>query len=73
MRIQGEVRIPGNRKVVYGECVKHLASFDLRRRSARCAELGKTVGDVEDEDDESPVCGSFDFKVAEERVGAEEI
>lgn len=36
-------------------------------------DLGETVGDEEDEVDEDAVGGALDFKVAEERIGAEEV
>lgn len=36
-------------------------------------ELGKTIGDVEYEDDKRPVRRSFNLKVAEQRIGAEEV
>lgn len=36
-------------------------------------EFRKAIGDVEDEDDQSPVCGTFDLEVAKKGVGTEEI
>jgi hypothetical protein len=35
--------------------------------------LGQTVGDVENQNDKGAIRWAFDFKIAEERVGAEEV
>ena len=73
MRVQDKVRVSGNGEGVDGERIQHLRRLDLARNRARSTNLGKAVGDVEDEDDEQPVGRSLDLKVAEKRVGAEEV
>ena len=40
MRVEGEVRIARQRKVVDGERVEGLACLDLAGRRARCPNLG---------------------------------
>ena len=73
MGIEKEVGIPGNRKVVDSESIEGFSRLYLSRRGACTAELCKTIGDEEDEDDQEAITGSFDLKVPEERVGAEEV
>ena len=73
MGIKRETGIARNSKVVYSECVQSLVSFNLRRRDPSRSDFGQTIGDEQDEDYEETVCWTFDFKVTEERVGAEEI
>lgn len=73
MRIQLKHRIPRQRKTLHRKCIQQFRTLQLgRRRSCRC-DLGETVRDEEDEDDEETVCGAFDFEVAEEGVGAKEV
>lgn len=71
--IEKEVGITGNRKVVDGEGVEVFCRLDLSRRGTCTAKLRKTVRNEEDEDDQETIAGSFDLKVPEERVGAEEV
>ena len=66
MRVQGEVRVTWNREVVYGEGVKRLSRFELVRDCARRTQLGKAVGDEQDEDDEQTVRRAFNLEVTEE-------
>jgi hypothetical protein len=73
MCVQREVGIAWNRKIVYRQGIQHLSGLYLRRRSALRTEFGEAVGDIEDEDDKRPVCGSLDLKIAEERIGAEKV
>lgn len=35
--------------------------------------FGKAIGDEEDENNQQPVSASFDFEVAEERVGPKQV
>ena len=73
MRIEKEVGVTGNRKVVDSECVECFRRLDLSRRAACTAKLRKAIRNEEDEDDQKAITGSFDLKVSEERVGAEEV
>jgi hypothetical protein len=73
MRIEGEVGVTRDGEAVYRQSVEQLGRLYLRRRDARCANLGEAVRDEEDEHDEGPVRRALDLKVAEERVGAEEV
>ncbi len=73
MRIQKEVGVPRNRKVVNGESVKGFRRLDLSRRDTCAAKLGETIRNEEDEDDQEAITRSLDLKVPEERVGAEEV
>lgn len=73
MRIQHKVRVPRDRERVDRERVEQLLRLNLAGHRARRADLGEAVRDVEDEDDEQPVRGAFDLKVAEQRVGAKEV
>jgi len=73
VRIEKEVGITGNWKVVDGESVEGFGRFDLSRCGTCTAELRKTIRNEEDEDDQEAIAGSFDLKVPEERVGAEEV
>ena len=45
----------------------------MSRRGTCTAKLRKTVRNEENEDDQESIARSFDLKVPEERVGAEEI
>jgi hypothetical protein len=71
--IEKEVGVTGNGKVVDGEGVERFRRFDLSRRGACTAKLRKTIRNEENEDDQKAITGSFDLKVPEERVGAEEV
>ncbi len=71
MRVQGKVGVTGDGEAFNGECVEVLARLYQRRWCAVAANFGKTVRDVENEHNQRPVGWAFDFKVAEERVGAE--
>ena len=73
MCIEKEVGITGDRKVVDGKSVEGFRRLDLSRRGTCTAKLRKTVRNEENEDDQEAIAGSFDLKVPEERVGAEEI
>jgi hypothetical protein len=73
MGIQGKVCVPRQRKGVDRERVERLCGFELVWGHAGRGNLGEAVGDEEDEDDEQSVRWSLDFKVAEERIRAEEI
>ena len=73
MRIEKEVGVTGDRKVVDGESVKGFRRLDLSGRGTCTSKLRKTIRDEENEDDQEAITGSFDFKVPEERVSAEEV
>lgn len=73
MSIQGEVGISRDGELVNRQGVQQLGGFDLCRHRPGTTNLGQTVGDEEDEDDESSVCWTFDLKVPEQRVGTEEV
>jgi len=73
MGIQSKVGISRYRKTIDRERIEHLGSLDLGWSRPGAANLCETIGDEEDEDDEGTVCGAFDFKVAEKRVGSEEV
>jgi len=73
VRIERERRIAGHGEVVHRKGVQHLSSLDLGGRCTLGTELGETVGDVEDKDDERAVRGALDLKIAEERVGTEQV
>ena len=73
MRVEREVGVAGDGEVVHRERVEHLGRFNLTRDCLRGADLGKTVGDKENEDDEETVCGALDLEVAEEGVSTEEV
>jgi len=73
VRVQREVRVARDRKVVYRERIERLGRLDLAGRGTRGADLGKAVRDEENEDDEETVGGALDLEVAEEGVGAEEV
>lgn len=69
MRIQRKVRITRQRKRIDRERIQVLRRLQLGWHGFRRPDLGETVRDEEDEDDEEAVGGAFDFKVAEEGVG----
>jgi hypothetical protein len=71
--IEKEVGVTGNREVVDGESVEVFRRLDLSRRGTCTAKLRKTIRNEENEDDQEAITGSFDLKVPEERVGAEEV
>lgn len=73
MRIECKVGIAGDGERVHGEGIEILGRFDLRRWRAVAAYLCETVRNIEDKDDECAVGWAFDFKVAKERIGAEQI
>ena len=52
VRIEKEVGVTGNGKVVDSECVKRFRRLDLSRRGARTAKFRKTVRNEENEDDQ---------------------
>jgi len=73
VRVEKEVGVTRNGKVVDSECVKRFRRLDLSRRGARTAKLRKTVRNEENEDDQEAITRSFDLKVPKEGVGAEEV
>ena len=73
MRVERKVGVAGDGEAVHGERVEHLGRLNLARDRLRGADLGKAVGDKEDEDYEETVCGALDFEVAEEGVGTKEV
>ena len=73
MRIEKEVGVTRNRKVVNSECIEGFRRLNLSRRAACTAKLRKAIRNEEDEDDQEAITRSFDLKVPEERVGAEEV
>lgn len=66
MRVEGKVGVPRDREVVDREGVEHLRRFDLVWDSLCGADLGETIGDIEDEDNEETVGGALDLEVTEE-------
>ena len=73
MRIEREVGVSGDREVVNGEGVECLGSLNNAWDRSRGADLGKTVGDEEDEDNEETIGRALDLEVAEEGVGTEKV
>ena len=73
MSIQRKVGVSGDGEIVDGEGVEGLGGLDLRRYGARAADLGQTVGNIENKHNQRAVCWALDLKVAEERVGTEEV
>jgi hypothetical protein len=73
VRIERKVGVAGDGKAIDGERVERFARLELGLRRARRSELGEAVRDEEDEHDERSVGGALDLKIAEERVGAEEV
>ena len=73
MRIQRKICVPRQREVIHCECVERFCSFELVWRHTGRGNLREAVGYEENEDDEQSICWTLDFKVAEERIGAEEI
>lgn len=73
MRIEKEIGVTGDRKVVDGESVEGFGRLNLRRRGTSTAKLRKTIRNEENEDDQEAITGSLDLKVPEERVGAKEV
>jgi hypothetical protein len=71
--IEKEVGVAGNRKVVDGKSVESFRCLDLSRRGTCTSKLRKAVRNEENEDDQEAITRSFDLKIPEERVGAEEI
>jgi len=73
MRIERKGGIAGDGEIVHREGVQGLVRFKLAGHGAHRANLGETIGDEEDEDDEGAIGGAFDLKVAEEGVGTEQV
>jgi len=73
VRVQGKVGVARERKGLYSERVEQFPGLNLRWGLALSSNFGETVRDEEYKDDEKPVSGAFDLKVAEERVGTEQI
>lgn len=73
MRIQRKVGVARDRKAVHRESIERFRRLYLRRHCSCASNLGETVGDIKNEDDESAVRWAFDLKVTEERIGAEQI
>jgi hypothetical protein len=73
VRIQEKICVPRQRKVVHRERAERFCRLELVWRHTRRRNLREAVGYEEDEDDEQPICWALDLKVAEERVGAEEV
>jgi len=73
VRVQREVGISRDREVINGERVQRFGCLNLVRYCLRVAKLGQAVGDEEDENNEKAIRRALDLKVAEQRVGAEEI
>jgi len=71
--VESEVGFTRYGKVVNGESVEQLCGLELVGDGALALDLCQTVTDEEDEHDEQAVRRSLDLKVAEERVGSEQI
>lgn len=71
--VEREVGITGKGEAINSVGGELLVGFVCGPGHFGCGDLGETVGDEEDEVDEDAVGGALDFKVAEERVGAEEV
>ena len=73
MRVERKVGVAGNGEVVDRQSVQQLGRLKLAGYSLGGADLGKAVGDEEDEDNEEAIGGALDLEVAEEGVGTEEV
>lgn len=63
VRVEREVRVTRDRKVVDGECVEHLGCLDLGWHCPSTADLRKAVRDEEDKDNQSTVGRAFDLEI----------
>lgn len=73
MCIKQEIGVSGNGEIIHRQGIESFVRLKLAGNRAQRSELGQTIRNEEDENDQQSVGGTFDLKVAKERVGAEEI
>lgn len=73
MCVQGEIGISWNGKCINSECIQQLGCFYLRRNAASGADLGETVGNKQDENNQCAVRRSFNLEISKKRVCTEKI